>query len=549
MQILFTNVIFSERTGTEVATLELARAMRERGHFVAIYSPTIGGLAHEARASGIPVTDKIRNIGFTPDIIHGHHNISLTIALTAIRHAPAIFVCHDSSSMFDESFKHSRIREYVAVDAACRERLIFEGADPKRITVIPNGVSLDLYAQRRIWVERPLKALLVVKKRIDHVPLVEEACRESGIDLEIVGAGVGRVVADLPSRYLDADIVFAHSRSAIEAAATGAFVIVIDEYGYGGKLDPAQIIHWPETSLSRRILRRSVTLSELMADIAAYSADDARLVSMLLRGKTDLRALAGEWEKIYERVAHGEADSDASLDRYHLAEVLERFLPSPYDASIARQDHERDLPRLEIADRLAALFQEFTGGSLDQIPFGQAALGQVLLDQGWYMPEYGSVWSAGGEIALWLPAAVINAWDGVIGMECSRFMPATKSLEDTSPVFVKIDGTPVATWHFHPDHPESEDERILAVPADLRPPPGGAVRVSFELTDAVSPKSVGVSPDERKLGLTLSRLYRPASVSHLEVSLDDEETQPISEIPLGLETGMLALSLASSDNR
>ncbi len=508
LKILFTNIVFSERTGTEVAAFELCRALRARGHFVAVYSPTVGVLAHEARASGIPVASRIDKIGFVPDIIHGHHNIPLAIAMTAFRKTPAIFVCHDLSSIYDEAPLHSHIREYVAVDAACRERLILEGVDPAAITIMANGVALDKYRKREQWAERPRTALLVVKKRIEHVALVEEACSRFGIDFEVVGAGVGRLVADLPDRYLKSDIVFAHSRSAIEAAATGAAVIIIDEYGYGGRLSLSQIAEWPETTLSRRILRRSTTAEEIHSDIDAYSANEARLVCELLRERVDLNQLALHWEKIYTRVVASEYVGDNAGDSLYFATFLERFLPSPFDLSRVQQESNRDLTLAETCDRLALLFGEFCHDRVDRVFFRKGALGPVLLDKGWHMPEDANVWSAGGSVSLWLPSALIEAWDGTLLIHCNRYVPPNLGWAKAKPIAIKLDNTTLDMWTFDlQDLSEVQGQRLV-IPDMLRPPRGGAVKLTFEIEDAISPKAAGDGADQRVLGLSLSQIAR-----------------------------------------
>jgi len=59
LSILITNIILSGRSGTEVATVELAYALKSRGHRVAIFSPMLGATARIARTLGIPVTNQI----------------------------------------------------------------------------------------------------------------------------------------------------------------------------------------------------------------------------------------------------------------------------------------------------------------------------------------------------------------------------------------------------------------------------------------------------------------------------------------------------------
>jgi glycosyltransferase involved in cell wall biosynthesis len=180
LSILMTNICLTRRSGTEIATRDLAIALRRLGHRVAIYSPTLGPFALDVMARGIPVTNRIDAIGFTPDIIHGHHNVAMAPALIRFPETPGIFVCHDSSSPLDEPLLLGRIGAYVAVDVACVERMVVDGVDEAAITVIPNGVDLDTYELRTRWAERPRAALLVRRFHgSTPIPRPRPSCRSS----------------------------------------------------------------------------------------------------------------------------------------------------------------------------------------------------------------------------------------------------------------------------------------------------------------------------------------------------------------------------------
>ncbi|MBV9755489.1 MAG: hypothetical protein JO047_00385, partial [Alphaproteobacteria bacterium] len=98
-----------DRSGTELMVTELALALLARGHRAAIYTRCLGPVAREAMARGVPVTDRIETLGFDPDIIHGHHNIALAIAMARFPTTRAVFVCHDSEGIFDSPILDPRI--------------------------------------------------------------------------------------------------------------------------------------------------------------------------------------------------------------------------------------------------------------------------------------------------------------------------------------------------------------------------------------------------------------------------------------------------------
>src|SRR6185369_10855843 len=103
------------------------------------------------------------------------------------------------------------------------------------VDVVPNWVDLRRFARRPPLPARPRRALLFSNyARPDtHLPAVREACRRAGLDLDVVGEGVGREVArpeEILGRY---DVVFAKAKAALEAMAVGAAVVLCDLTGVG----------------------------------------------------------------------------------------------------------------------------------------------------------------------------------------------------------------------------------------------------------------------------------------------------------------------------
>ncbi|MGC2063619.1 MAG: glycosyltransferase family 4 protein [Thermodesulfovibrionales bacterium] len=121
--VLITNITLKARTGTETVVRDLSLGLREAGHYPMVYSPTLGDIACEIAAAGIPVVDNLRRVPREPDIIHGHHRFETIQALAHFSGACGIFVCHDRLSWHDAPPWYPRILRYVAVDLNCRERL------------------------------------------------------------------------------------------------------------------------------------------------------------------------------------------------------------------------------------------------------------------------------------------------------------------------------------------------------------------------------------------------------------------------------------------
>lgn len=510
--VLLTNVILSGRSGTEVATVELAQALRRRGHRAAIFSPTLGPLAHSARTLGIAVTNRIDTVGFTPDVIHGSHNAALALAMVRFPHTPAVFICHDSASPLDEPVRDEHIGLYVAVDAACRDRLIMDGVDAAEIVVIANAVDLQRFTLRHAWSARPRSALLIVKQSTAHVALVTEACRSAGVTLDVVGPGVGNVVDDLADRCRKADIVFAHSRGAIEAAAVGAAVIVIDEFGYGGRFGRDQVVSWPDTPLSHRILAPLPSSEELSEAILAYDAAECQETALLLRRRVDLDILVADWEAAYARAIECVARRATQRDGAGLpttgsvAGFLARYIPRVDQSTELEDAAERLLRHERMLQRYVDLLQNLNTGSPATILFHPGALGHVLLGDGWHQPESWGVWSASEHAAVWLPETVLAAWKYRFEVSCSRYMPPDLDAAEARVVDVYVGGTLLTKWRFTPDQPSGPKRKLVVIPAHRRPEPGRSMLLTFRIEQPASPADTGESKDRRTLGVRLTSI-------------------------------------------
>ena len=123
MNILITNIALLSRSGTEVVTIELARGLAARGHRVAVYAPYIGASASSLLKDGIAVTDRLDDLPWRPDIIHGHHNIAAVAALARYPDVPGLFVMHDVTQSLDQAPHTPQLVRLFAVDAACDQRV------------------------------------------------------------------------------------------------------------------------------------------------------------------------------------------------------------------------------------------------------------------------------------------------------------------------------------------------------------------------------------------------------------------------------------------
>ncbi len=112
---------------------------------------------------------------------------------------------------YDRTPVHPNIRRHFGVSRVCVERLVRDGVPQARAGILFNFVDTVRFAPRGPLPDRPHRALVFSNYAHEgsHLPAVVEACREAGIELDVVGAGMHRIV-DKPELLLPGyDMVFA----------------------------------------------------------------------------------------------------------------------------------------------------------------------------------------------------------------------------------------------------------------------------------------------------------------------------------------------------
>jgi hypothetical protein len=303
--VLFTNTWLLDRAGTELVVYELAEALLAAGHSPMVYSPQLGRLAEEMRSSGIAVTDNLRNLPRAPDIIHGHHHVEAMQALLHFPRACGIYVCHDRTTWRDTPPVFNRILRYVAAGLNCRERILNTGhITDDKIVVIKNWVQLDRFPCRASLPSIPARALVFSNyaEPGGYVESIRKACDSSGIALEVIGRHYGNTVAD-PGKILgNYDIVFAVGRSALEAMACGAAVVVSGMHGLGPMVNTNEMEMLRAWNFGMRCLRTPVETELVLQQIQKYDQEDARKVSSYIRREAAFSSALAQYLQLYEDV-------------------------------------------------------------------------------------------------------------------------------------------------------------------------------------------------------------------------------------------------------
>ncbi len=353
--VLLTNLILSERSGTEVFTEMLADGLRRAGCRVVVHAPVCGPQAEAMRARGFVVVDRIAAVPVRPDVIHGHHLQPMLAALVAFPGVPGVFLCHDASAANSRPPRHPGLRRWLAVDELCRDRLVSEGVKRDAVGILPNPIDLRRLPPRAPLPARPLRALAYTKNAA-HLPALRQACAEAGLELAELGRGAARF-SDMPEEELArADLVFATGRAALEGAAAGAAVVVSDARGHAGFLDAETARAWLPWNLGRAILVHRPDADAYRAAIAAYDPVAAAAATAMVRTAHDLDAQVARLLALYAGMI-AEPPADRAAEAAATAAAIEDLVPSPDRArpwlGLAREGSHGSLPGLDLPDRLA----------------------------------------------------------------------------------------------------------------------------------------------------------------------------------------------------
>jgi Glycosyltransferase Family 4 len=305
LTILITNIWLADRAGSEVVVRDLAVGLARRGHRPIVYSPTLGAVAAEIAARGIAVIDDLQKLAETPDIVHGQHSIPAAEALIRFPSAPAIYVCHSFDMWLEAPVHFPQIGAYVAVDEACRDRLVHtEGIAPARVVILRNAVDLKrVPARPRELAARPRSALAFAKAC--NVSQVAAACEKLGVAYHAIGQAAGRVVADPEQEMVKFDLVFTSARGALEALCCGCAVIVCDGRGLAGLVTSRNYETLRAQNFGLRSLTEPVTVERCVEEMGRYDRDNAAVVTDLARRDADLEVALDELEKLYAEVRSG----------------------------------------------------------------------------------------------------------------------------------------------------------------------------------------------------------------------------------------------------
>jgi len=299
LRVLLTNVWMDRAGGTESVIRDVALGLLRRGHRPTVYSPHLGEPARTVHHHGVAITDDLSTITEPPDVIHGQHFIPTAEALLHFPQTPAIQYCHAWQYAQEAPALFPQIHRYLAVDQAVHDRLVqMEGIAADRVELLFNAVDLTRIPQRAPLGAKPRRALAFTKFKA-HVPYIQEACRRRGLEVDVLGAGGDRVIANPEQELVRYDLVFATARMALEALCAGCAVIVCDSRGLADFVTLDNFADLRRLNFGLRSLTRAVSVESLGQAIDRYDAGVAAQVAFTARRDASLGPMLERLEVIY----------------------------------------------------------------------------------------------------------------------------------------------------------------------------------------------------------------------------------------------------------
>jgi hypothetical protein len=371
LSVLLTNHALAMRAGSETYLRDVALALLRRGHRPIAFSLIHGVVADELRRATVPVVDDLSKLGRPPDVVHGHHHLETLLAALTFPDVPIVHFCHGWIPWDEKPLRHPAIRQYVAVDEVCADRLVHEeGIPADSVETLLNFVDLRRFRPRQPLPARPGRALIFSNSATDdgYVRRIQAACTAFGIAVDVVGHLAGNAAAAPESVLPRYDIVFAKGRAALEAMAVGCAVVIADWLGCGPLVTPETFDRLRSRNFGVRELVHEHDETWYADQIRRYDIEAATAVRDRVRAEADLESAVDRLIALYERAlvrAAGPGDGHRAAAE-HLRLVMRplkeasalRLRAEQLERELTLARHERDTvtqERTSLHDRIATL--------------------------------------------------------------------------------------------------------------------------------------------------------------------------------------------------
>jgi hypothetical protein len=229
LRVAFSNVAMDSYAGSELWTADMAKYLKSVGIDVIVYTPIIGAVANMLKEVDIEVTsspDRVEMFG--PTILHvNHFDAALPLIERMEGKIPIINVVHGLLPR-PELPGYKGVDKYCCVSIAGKAKIhVLTGTEWEHIETLPNFFDERRFVKLSTFAGANKAALLSSRTSPEQRDKLQAAISALGFQLEHIGYG-SRPTPNPEEWLAGYDLIFAVGRSAIEALASGAHVILWD---------------------------------------------------------------------------------------------------------------------------------------------------------------------------------------------------------------------------------------------------------------------------------------------------------------------------------
>jgi hypothetical protein len=305
MKILLATFFLRGWTGSELFTVELARALVKRGHEVHLHAPAVGPLAQQLAGEGFDVNSRLPHIAAVDfDVAHVHHNVVATAVRAAFPALPMVMLLHGVLPLLEQPPSTDlHLSKLLCASEEVERHAQDIGTFGTSTEVVRNFVSEE-YWRPAAPVSSKLRRVLVLSNDYPMAmrATVEAACALAGVDVEHVGLPENQQQDTKP--YMErADLVLTLGRGAIQAMAMGRNVLVMGSQGGDGLVDERSFFDLRQRNFSGRTAGIQFTPDTLAAEMLRYDPGLGPRLSGLVKAENAEDKTVDRLEVIYQEAA------------------------------------------------------------------------------------------------------------------------------------------------------------------------------------------------------------------------------------------------------
>lgn len=356
MKILFATNHFWHYTGSELNLIGMARAMAERGHEVACVAQVVSPLMRSGLQSiGLRLLEAQGEAvaKFAPDVAFCQHHSSAALVRSRLPAVPMVLAHLGVEPELEQApLLDCGVGLHLAISEEVRGQLLSQGIPDGSIRIFRNAIDTSLLQGGSDAAGRQDVLLFSYKLRPEGTSLLASVVQEFGMNLDAAALTTHGVAlpADIAARLGRARLVFASGRSALEAAMSGAAVIILGPKGLDG---PLTAHTWRDLALCNFSGRRhghALAAEPLRKAVAEALQSDVAATRDELQAAFGLRQRAEDLERLLTQVPAAAMDEEARARIRRLSLLLyeQRLL------AMQQKDAERDFERQQLREQEAA---------------------------------------------------------------------------------------------------------------------------------------------------------------------------------------------------